>query len=81
MAASSLFRIEGWLEEHGFYDATGTKAEDITFCRQRSDKAAICRDLQITHFVDDRLEILSSLESVEYRYLFQPRAEDLEEYG
>jgi hypothetical protein len=33
----------------------------VLFCRQRHEKAAICRELGLTHFIDDRLEVLSHL--------------------
>lgn len=74
-------RFIGWLRVHDFYEATGSKPEDTTFCMHRSDKAGICEALKLSHFIDDRLEILSSLTSVKEQYLFQPRKEDLQEYG
>jgi hypothetical protein len=74
-------RFIGWLKVHNFYDATGSAPEDIAFCMHRSDKAGICRAEEIDRFIDDRLEILSSLTTVHDRYLFQPRQEDLKEYG
>jgi hypothetical protein len=73
-------RFIGWLHAHDFYAATQSRFEDITYCLHRSDKAAICQKLNIDVFVDDRLEILSSLSSVGRRLLFQPRTEDVEEY-
>ena len=73
-------RFIGWLEVHNFYEETGSQPKDMTFCPNRSDKANICKDLEISHFIDDRLEVLSSLTTVKERYLFQPRQEDLEEF-
>jgi hypothetical protein len=74
-------RFIGWLQVHNFYEATGSSPDDIDFCMHRSDKAGICKAENIHRFIDDRLEILSSLTTVHDRYLFQPRQEDLKEYG
>ena len=73
-------RFIGWLKVHNFYKETGSKLENMTFCLSRSDKAPICKDLRITHFIDDRLEVLHSLTTVQNKYLFQPRKDDLEEF-
>jgi hypothetical protein len=35
-------------------------------------------ELGITHFVDDRLEVLSYLDAVPNRYLFRPRADEVD---
>lgn len=59
-----------WLAHHNFYEVTTVKPSDVHFCRERKDKAEICRKLSVTHFVDDRLEVLSYLESVDHLYLF-----------
>src|SRR5687767_13287048 len=48
-----------WLAHNGFHDVTGIPPERIHFCRKREEKAPICARLGITHFVDDRLEVLS----------------------
>lgn len=36
----------------------------IRFCRRHEDKAEICRELGITHFVDDRPNVLREMEHV-----------------
>jgi hypothetical protein len=51
-------KTKQWLKHNGFYEATGVLPIDVRFCRERKDKAQICRKLGITHFVDDRLEVL-----------------------
>ena len=74
-------RIEGrtrlWLEHKGFHSITGVPPERVHFCRERKDKAPICAQLGVTHFVDDRLDVLDFLETVDRKYLFQPRPGDL----
>jgi hypothetical protein len=53
----------------------------VLFCRQRHEKAAICRELGLTHFIDDRLEVLSHLlGTVPHLYLFRSRAGDVDRF-
>ncbi|GAA3762691.1 hypothetical protein GCM10022225_55410 [Plantactinospora mayteni] len=66
-------RTRLWLEHHDFYARTGVRAGHLHFCRTRQGKAPIAAALGLTHFVDDRLEVLSYLETVPNRYLFRPR--------
>ena len=51
-----------WLAHHRFFEQTGVPQDNIRFCRTREGKVPICQNLGVTHFVDDRLEILSYLE-------------------
>ena len=69
-----------WLERWNFYERTGILSENVHFCwdQQRKSKAPICHQLGITHFIDDRLEILASLrEIVSNRYLFRARDKEI----
>jgi hypothetical protein len=59
-----------WLTHHDFFDRTGIPEANLHFVRERRDKAPVCRRLGVTHFVDDRLDVLAHLDSVEHRYLF-----------
>ncbi|WP_117214339.1 hypothetical protein [Allorhizocola rhizosphaerae] len=59
-----------WLAHHRFFERTGIAESHVHFVRERRDKAPVCERLGITHFVDDRLDVLAHLESVEHRYLF-----------
>ncbi|MFF5053198.1 hypothetical protein ACFY1S_08440 [Micromonospora sp. NPDC000663] len=65
-------RTRQWLAHHDFPARTGIPAERVHFCRTRRDKAPIARRLGLTHFVDDKLEVLGYLDSVPHRYLFRP---------
>ncbi|WP_329110159.1 hypothetical protein OG792_14770 [Micromonospora sp. NBC_01699] len=60
-----------WLIHHDFFDRTGIPATHLHFVRERRDKAPVCQRLGITHFVDDRLDVLAHLDGVEHRYLFR----------
>lgn len=53
-----------WLKHHHFFERTGVKPKHVHFCLERSDKARLCRQLQISHFVDDRLDVLQKLSDV-----------------
>jgi hypothetical protein len=67
---------ERWLLHHGFFKATGVPTDHLRFVRTRADKAAVCQELGMTHFVDDRAEVLQALEGVVERlYLFGPQSE------
>ena len=63
-----------WLDHHRFYERTGVDRANVRFCRERSEKADHCRELSITDFVDDRLDVLEALRGVVARgYLFGPQ--------
>jgi hypothetical protein len=59
-----------WLAHHRFFERTGVAPDHVHFVRERRDKAPVCERLGITHFVDDRLDVLVHLETVEHRFLF-----------
>ena len=65
-----------WLAAKDFSRRTGIEDGKIRFCRARPDKAVIARKLGLTHFVDDRLEILGYLVSVCAGGLFLFRGKD-----
>jgi len=58
-----------WLGTHGFLGDDNIPAGHIRFVRRREDKHPICEQLGITHFVDDRTDVLDHLLTVPYRYL------------
>jgi hypothetical protein len=60
-----------WLKHHRFYELTGVKLRHVHFCLEREAKAVICRKLRITHFIDDRLDVLLNLKTVSNLYLLQ----------
>ena len=69
-----------WLRHWDFYAATGLAAGHVRFCLERPQKAGHCRQLKITHFIDDRLDVLEALRGdVPHLYLFgeQPRLEEI----
>lgn len=70
-----------WMRHHGFYDITGISPENVYYCRERWEKAPICKWLGVTDFIDDKLEVLSYLNSVPNKYLFGPqKKEEIEKF-
>lgn len=69
-----------WLDHHSFEAKTGILVPDhVRFCRKRSDKAPIASELGLTHFIDDKLEVLGYLVGiVPNLYLFNPREAELQ---
>lgn len=51
--------------------------KNVFFCKLRHEKAAIAATLGITHFVDDRLEVLSHMATVPNKFAFNPTSEQL----
>ncbi|WP_131739894.1 hypothetical protein [Actinomadura roseirufa] len=67
-------RTLAWLDHAGFYARVGLPRENVRFCRRRAEKAEHCRDLGITHMIDDRLDVHRAIRDiVPYRYLFGPQ--------
>lgn len=50
-----------WLEAQGFFDEIGFFRSNIYFCRERSEKVSIAKKLRLTHFIDDRIDVLESM--------------------
>ena len=60
-----------WFERHRFFERTGIDRRNVRFCLRRPDKAVHCRELGITHFIDDRTDVLEAMAGiVQNRYLF-----------
>jgi tRNA(Leu) C34 or U34 (ribose-2'-O)-methylase TrmL len=60
-----------WLDRHDFYARTGLAADHLRFCRARPDKRLHCVELELTHFVDDRLDVHEAIRgTVDHQYLF-----------
>jgi hypothetical protein len=70
-----------WLEHHCFAQRTGISLGRVRFCLERSGKSAIANELGITHFVDDKLEVLGYLENVPELYLYRPQVNEVLRYS
>ena len=57
-----------------FYEHTGIPYWNVRFCEERKKKLAWCAHEQVTHFIDNRADVLASLiGTVPYLYLFGPK--------
>lgn len=59
-----------WLGIRGAVGPEGIDPANVHFVRKRPEKHPVCDQLGVTHFVDDRLDVLGHLTSVDRRYLF-----------
>lgn len=71
-----------WLKHNGFYEKTGMAEDKVHFCRERRDKAPIAQKLGLTHFIDDKLEVLGYMKDiVPHRLLFNPSLSEMMRAG
>ena len=64
-------RTQAWLTAVNFFSRTALEANHLRFCTQREEKATICAELGITHFIDDSMSIIQILRGiVPHLYLF-----------
>src|SRR3989344_4246458 len=54
-------RIRKWLVATDFFIRTGVNPFNVVFCIHRKDKAKMAEELRLTHFIDDRLEVLGHM--------------------
>jgi hypothetical protein len=69
-----------WLAHHHFYDLTEVHPNHVFFCEERKGKAVICESLSVTHFIDDRLEVLGYLRTVPNKFLFHSNETEVKKY-
>lgn len=69
-----------WLNDLDFWSETGIPKGNIRFCLKYYEKAPICKELGITHFIDDRPKVLDCLVTVGTCYAFNPMPESLCDY-
>jgi hypothetical protein len=60
-----------WLLHWDFYTATGVDPGQVHFCRERREKREVAAGLQLSHFIDDRIDVHQHLRgTVPLLYLF-----------
>ena len=70
-----------WMNHHRFEHYTGIPRNQVEFCLERYQKGGIAERLGLTHFIDDRLEILGCLpEMVATRILFRPKPAEVKRF-
>jgi len=71
-------RTQRWLVHQRFFEQTGMPPGHVRFCRQRHEKRGHCADLAISHFIDDRIDVLCHLRGlVPHLYLYGHQAPDV----
>lgn len=61
-----------WLRHYRFFEQTGIAEGNVRFCLRRPEKALHCAELGITHFVDDKADVIAAITPVvPHRYLFK----------
>ncbi len=78
-APESEGAIKEWLNRNEFWILTDMLEGNIHFCRERHQKDGICRELGITHFIDDRRQVLYPMDNVRIRIALNPRDDDPDE--
>lgn len=62
--ASVQRKTVAWLRHHAFFEHTGVPSDHVRFCLERSEKAIHARELGLTVFIDDRLDVLQHLRGI-----------------
>ena len=57
-------KTEAWLRHRGFFEHTGMPSDHVRFCLERRQKAIHARELGLTVFIDDRLDVLRHLRGI-----------------
>ena len=72
-------KIIAWLADNDFHIKTGIDPKNVIFVGERHEKAYFIEKLGLTHFVDDRLEVLSHMVGlVPHLFLFGPDEGEVE---
>ena len=66
-------RTSKWLTHVDFFERTGIPSANLYFCLTRSEKGIIAARLALTHFIDDRQDVLQAMPpTVQQRILYAP---------
>lgn len=53
-----------WLRHNKFFEKTGFHPDHVIYCYERSSKVHLAKGLGLTHFIDDRREVLDFMRGV-----------------
>jgi hypothetical protein len=74
-------KILAWFLAHNFFERTGIAPNRVQRTGNGRNKLSVCELYHATHFIDDRLEVLSHLVGkVRNLYLFRPQQEEVGQY-
>ena len=70
-----------WLQHHRFFERTVLRPDRVRFCRRREDKREHAVSLGLTHFIDNRSDVLSYLRGVvPHLFLFGVQTEPVPDW-
>lgn len=69
-----------WMETHNFLQKTNIPLENVKICTRLKDKSRIAEKLNITHFIDDRPEVLSYFSKNTILIAYQSPKNEIEKY-
>jgi len=75
-------RARAFVTSEHFKSQLSIPLSRVHFCRERREKGPICKRIGITHFIDDRPEIMAVMPpSVVRKILFDPDETDLRQFA
>ncbi len=73
----SRWFINRWLSQRDFWARTGIKKVDALYCNYWWEKTEMAREISLTHIIDDRSYVLSSMpDSVTHCFLFGSESQE-----
>jgi hypothetical protein len=77
-------KFRQWFRVQNFFCSTGIGLDRVRYCSSRIGKVPICCHWNVTHFIDDRAEVLVYLahgvKTIRHLLLFQERPEETAPY-
>ncbi|MGB4420643.1 MAG: hypothetical protein WBI29_02490 [Candidatus Saccharimonadales bacterium] len=53
-----------WLDDQKFFTDINFNRSNVYFCQERLDKSDIARQLELTYFIDDRIDVLDNMKNI-----------------
>lgn len=53
-----------WFETHNFFIETNFSRSNIYFCREQADKAPLAKQLTLSYFIDDKINVLDFMDKI-----------------
>lgn len=74
-------RAYQWFQKFKFFEETGLTPNKVFFCYERYEKGPICNKLRVTHFIDDRPEVMFYMPAGVNCILMNPKETEVKSYG
>jgi len=69
-----------WMETHNFLHKTNISLDNVIICTRMKDKSRIAEKLNLTHFIDDRPEVLNYFSKETTILVYQPKKSQIKKY-